>query len=158
MKTKVWKPAAVKIPLTTGQGRRPYLPLARPVAAGSGEGLTGQVQGKQASDIEERFARGLSKNSQVLSFEFRTLYFSPAGVGGGAELDFLVRAGINWGVQTDGAFSHKSAEQRAHDVLQDARLSDYLLGAGIIDQPIVRVPGDRLQTQADADATVKGMF
>lgn len=154
---KVWKPTPYKFPLRAEE-RRPYVRVQRPKAKDERETLTGLVQGKDASDIEERAARAMSALSAVRSFEFRVLYFSPEGIGGGAELDFLVQAGLRWGVQIDGEFSHKSAEARAHDALQDARLGERLMKGGAIDQPIVRVPGFELASQELADRFFERLF
>ena len=59
------------------------------------EGLTGFIGGLKASDIEERFARSLSKYK--LEYTFRQHYFGPARTTPGAiEVDFMVNLGATW--------------------------------------------------------------
>lgn len=126
------------------------------------------VQGKRASDIEERFARALDKNERVDSYEFIVHEITGANLPGEAQLDFLVTAGgQQFAVQVDGEFAHKSAEQRASDAVQDARLSEAL--KDVISEPyptsgiaanglIARVPGYLLEDQHEADKLVQEMF
>lgn len=131
------------------------------------ERLDQVVQGKRASDIEERFARALEKNERVEGYDFIVHEITGANLPGEAQLDFVVRAGGQFAVQIDGAFAHKSAEQKANDAVQDARLSERLDGIISAPQPvaqvkanslIARVPGYLLEDQPAADALVEEMF
>jgi hypothetical protein len=146
----------------------PLQPANRAQAQKEVEGLTQTVQGKRASDIEERFARALDGNERVEGYDFIVHQITGANLPGEAQLDFLVTSGgQQYAVQIDGEFAHKSAEQRAGDAVQDARLSEALGNviaapapvAGIpINGLIARVPGLLLEDQAAADAIVEELF
>jgi hypothetical protein len=145
---KPFKPFKYKLP-----ARPPKQPLNRVTATDEGERLTGFVLGKDASDLEERFARALDRAD--LDYRFQWEVLGPATVPGQEnQIDFLVE-GV-WPTEVDGMFVHKSAAKKAHDAMRDAILNDYLSGGGMY--PIRRVPGDRLEDQAGADATVEEMF
>lgn len=126
------------------------------------------VQGKRASDIEERFARGLDKTASVDGYDFIVHEITGANLPGEAQLDFLVYSGgEQFAVQIDGQFAHKSAAQRESDRIQDARLSQAIKDqvsapfptAGVpANGLIARVPGLLLETQAAADQLVSEMF
>ena len=126
------------------------------------EVLTGQVNGQDASDIEERFARALNK--QQISFEFRVFNFAPVrNVPGADETDFMVYSyGAIQPVEIDGEFAHKTQAQRAGDLAKDAVLNDYLSGQGY--NPVMRIPDGTvtmagiLDEQGSADALVEELF
>lgn len=120
------------------------------------EGLTGYVQGFKASDIEERFARALSKNKRVDSYEFQLQYYAGKNIPGEIRLDFMVHSGFDYPVMIDGEYAHKSADAKAHDQMQRERLDMILLGTGAL--PTQAVDGTLLQTQEEADAVVRRMF
>jgi len=80
---------------------------------------------------------------------------------GSIELDFLVYTGTSYPVQIDGDWIHRSAEAKAHDLLQDARLNAILQPRGAM--PVERIPGYKLQdgreaSQDKADRIVEEMF
>lgn len=125
------------------------------------EGLTGYVQGWEASDIEERFARAL--DDMNLQYSFRDHYFGPArNTPGAIEVDFMVENGGYWPVQIDGEYAHRTAQQRERDRLNDARLNQYFNSHGV--NVVSRVPdGNRfmvgdLDTQEGANMVVEDLF
>ena len=120
------------------------------------EGLTGFVQGWPASDIEERFARALNKNKRVDSYQFQVQYYAGKNLPGEIRLDFMVKAGFDYPIMIDGEYAHKSAEAKAHDMVQRQRLDMILLGTGAM--PTQSVDGMLLQTQEEADAVVRRLF
>lgn len=132
------------------------------------ERLDRAVQGKRASDIEERFARGLDANPRVESYEFIVHNITGANLPGEAQLDFMVSSGgQQFAVQIDGQFAHKSAEQKNNDAVQDARLSEAIKDE--VSEPfpvpgvpanglVARVPGYLLENQDAADSLVQEMF
>ena len=118
------------------------------------EELSGEVDGVPASDIEERFARALIKAG--LPFEFRKPVLAPRNMPGSYEIDFLVyKDGLEYPVQIDGEYAHKSAEQRAKDQLKDMVLNNAKRGEF---EPVTRVEYTKLDTQEVADNTVEEMF
>ncbi len=121
------------------------------------ENLTGYVQDKNASDIEERYARGLNKNPRVLWYVFREPQIAPAGFPGSVDLDFLVSTPAFYPIQIDGEYAHASAAQRERDRLNDAVLDDYLRRT-LDAHPVQRVPWIKLETQEDADRVVAESF
>jgi hypothetical protein len=120
------------------------------------EGLTGFVGDWEASDIEERFARSLSKEG--IAFSFREHFFGPTRTTPGAvEVDFLVQVGPEiYPVFLDGEYAHKSQSQKDTDKLKDARFDELGMGYGF--NPSTRIEGEKLQTQEDTDEVVKEMF
>lgn len=150
------------------QPRPPLQPVNRVQGAKDEEHLDQVVQGKAASDIEERWARALDKRDRVESYEFIVHEITGANLPGEAQLDFLVYSGGQaFAVQIDGDFAHRSAEQKANDAIQDARLSEAMRGqlappypaAGVVANGLIaRVPGHLLETQAAADALAQEMF
>lgn len=156
-KIKQWKPEEVKFDIRAlHKGRGKYVRVQRPKPVSDDEpALTGLVDGQQASDIEERFARALRSNSKIIYFEFRKIIIAPRYEAGSIEIDFLVHAGTLTPIQTDGDWIHKTAEARAHDALQDTLTDQYLADAGYSAQPSIRIPGTRLATQEQADSAVR---
>lgn len=122
------------------------------------EVLTGKVQNKDATDIEERMARALDK--QGIDYEFQASYIAQMSLPGEVRLDFLVFSdGLYYPIQCDGAYAHKSASQKARDRDRDAVLNKRLSG---LTQPVVRVPSNEylfdLQDQDNADSFVREFF
>ena len=148
------KPYKYKVPRSGGG--MSHSPLNRPKKLVENEGLTGIVNGETATDIEERFARALWKNQRVESFDFQNSYFSGRNLPGEVRPDFIVYSGTSFPVQIDGAFAHRTAEQKASDRAKDAMLDGLLgpLGAA----KTQRIEGDKLETQDDADRLVQEMF
>ena len=118
------------------------------------ERLTGQVNGKKASDLEERFYRATRKDRRIQWVRFETVYGAPSsGMYGSAELDFLLFTGTHYPVQIDGEWIHKSAEARHSDYEHDLIIMERLRSRGV--QEISRVRGKYLKTQKDADSVVQ---
>lgn len=146
----------------------PLRNVDRAEAEREAERLEGVVQGKRASDIEERYARSLDKNPRVDGYDFIVHEITGANLPGEAQLDFLVYSGgQQFAVQVDGAFAHKTAEQKQHDAVQDTRLSEALKDqiaapapvAGLaLNGLIARIPGWMLATQASADQLAQEMY
>lgn len=113
------------------------------------EQLSGQVQGKSASDIEERVARALYKLQ--LPFRFQVDYFGGRSLSGGLVLDFLVLTPLPIPILVQGEYWH-SGESKARDAYNIARLLD--LFKGQIAVP-VELFGQDLQSQEDADRQVR---
>ena len=72
------------------------------------------------------------------------------------EVDFVVYDGQPQPIEIDGAYAHKSAEQKANDMTRDAILNEELSKHGYL--PIIRVPGTELETQEDTTAVVEEIF
>jgi len=136
--------------------KEPKATYPQPVA--EVEVLTGKVQNKDATDIEERMARALDK--QGIAYEFQTSFIAQMSLPGEIRLDFLVfHDGLYYPIQADGAYAHKSATQKARDRDRDAVLNHRLRGLA---QPIVRVPSDEqrydLTTMDSAQDFVREFF
>lgn len=115
------------------------------------EGLTGFVQGKEASDLEERFARALSTYGLDYTFKFyvETSYTLPYQE---KQVDFVVQRGQPEPWEVDGEFTHKSAEQQEYDQARDAQVNEALMPYGY--RPVQRVTEEYLGTQDGADLFV----
>lgn len=113
------------------------------------ETFVGEINGLKASDLEERSVRSITKLGG--EYEFRVPFVAGRNLPGEAELDFMVDFnGVYQPAQVDGGFAHKAAAQKAEDAVKDA-IIDAILGDGYL--PVVRIPGDKLQTQDDSDQT-----
>lgn len=133
--------------------------IAKPQEFKTDEQLTGFVQGWDASDIEERFARALNRyaKSIPIDYEFRTTIFGSRNEVGFKELDYRVQTVTgNYVFQIDGEFAHKSAATKAEDTVTDQRINELLKNEGYF--PVKRIPGDKLATQEQADALVKDLI
>jgi len=129
------------------------------------EQLSGMVQGKKASDIEERFARALEGNKRIEGYSFLQHYFGPTRTTPGAvEVDFMVQAGGEWyPVQIDGEYAHKTQQQRDKDAQKDQILNKYFGKFGNI-KNVMRIPDATtmhagiLDAQESADQLVKRIW
>ena len=126
--------------------------LSRPVA---NEGLTGWVNGKEASDIEERFARALRNNNVDYSFriDIPTAVSIP---GEDKEIDFLIGDAVRTAVEIDGEIGHKTEGQQARDIVREILVNEQLKKAGI--RPTVRIPWTKLLDQETANRTVQELL
>jgi len=135
-------------------GKRPP-----PVRADDREALTGWVNGMEASDIEERFARSLEKMRQerrIENYGFRVPYVAGRWMPGSIELDYAVyTGGMVQPVQIDGTYAHKNGNQKAQDSIKDAILNDLLKQVAF---PVIRIPGYELETQEEADEQARRLF
>lgn len=119
------------------------------------ETLSKMVQGQPASDIEERFARALSRRQYA--YAFRQVINVPFQIPGQKnEVDFIVFEQGTWPIEIDGEFTHKTSEQRAHDSTRDAILDEHLGQWGW--QRIQRIPGEDLEDQEMANRKVDEIF
>jgi hypothetical protein len=133
--------------------RPPKQPLNRIAGTSEDERLTGFVHGKEASDLEERFARALGGAGKDYIFEYEVV--GPTTIPGQEnQIDFIVDD--IYPVEVDGQFTHKSGAQKAHDQLRDAVLNEHLKQYGW--NPIDRISGDKLETQEQADQIVREKF
>lgn len=126
---------------------------------GEKEVFTGVVQGKKASDLEERFARSLEKNG--IGFEFRVRISSMiagarrltkvfANLPGEVEIDALVQHDRTIPVMIDGFIGHMMAPwQQERDQEKTAIVNDF--GKQFGWQEVVRIPFTELETQTLSD-------
>lgn len=119
--------------------------------------LTATVQGQKASDLEERFARALSKLNRNFIFQYVIPAYDGAPIAnlpGEVHLDFLDVTDIPRPYAVDDvSFIHKGAEALADDMQDDIRTNAFFSQYG--GAPVKRVPGNYLQTQEMADAYVR---
>ena len=115
------------------------------------EGLTGFVQDKEASDLEERFSRALYAYNIDFTFQVSvdTAYTLPHQE---KQVDFMVYAGQPQPWEVDGQWIHKSAEQKQYDRDRDAQIDEALRGQGYL--PVARVTEEYLGTQDGANLFV----
>ena len=109
------------------------------------------VQGKRASDLEERFARALYKAD--LPFEFQVWIWVR---GGHKRLDFLVHHGLIYPVEVDGVIAHRTSAQQGNDIVREALLNEAFLRRGWM--ALRRVSWRQLDTQSAADRVVRELF
>ena len=117
--------------------------------------LTGKVKGKRASDLEERFARGLTAAGLEFTFQYQVKLESSLP-GQEKVIDFLVDAGWRYPVEIDGVIAHRTAVQQGRDLLREILLNHSLHKWGIL--PIQRVKWWQLNAQEMADRAVRQMF
>ena len=124
---------------------------ALPQTPAEGEGLTGFVQDKEASDLEERFSRALYAYNIDFAFQVLvdTAYTLPHQE---KQVDFMVYAGQPQPWEVDGQWIHKSAEQKQYDRDRDAQIDEALRGQGYL--PVARVTEEYLGTQDGANQFV----
>lgn len=132
-------------------------------SVGSAEQLTGMVNGQAASDLEERVAIALSKLQ--IPFQFRARINPLVGlteerqnVVGEVEIDFLCDfLGRLYPINVDGEISHFfMASQRTKDEQKTAKINAALKVYNA--HPLIRLPYTILQTQEEADRTIKYGF
>lgn len=130
----------------------PRMPVNRLGGTTEEEILSGYVDGKPASDLEERWARAerRAKRDFIFQYTVNTPYQLP---GEGNSVDFMDTTDTWQPIEIDGNFVHKSAQQRAHDEARDAMLNQVFAERSIL--PIVRIPGDDIPTPEDADRLLK---
>ena len=115
--------------------------------------LTGWVNGQEASDIEERFARSLS--SEGFSFSFNVPIPTAVSLPGEKKIiDFLIHD-LALPVEVDGEIGHKTQAQKGNDVVRDLMLNPVLRKEGFSE--IVHVPYWKLETQDLSNATVRAL-
>ena len=118
--------------------------------------LTGSLLGKRATDIEERFGRALLSVKLRFRFQvrFRTADHAP---GRKKVVDFVVESkGIDHPVEIDGRIGHLTSAQQGKDAVREAMLNEVFVKRGLA--LLQRVSWTELETQEDADRTVRRMF
>jgi hypothetical protein len=140
-----------------GTPKEPIVPVV-PIEDKEIEQLSGQVNGKTASDIEERFAKSMAGMQTVKGYQFRYVFFGPRNSTGSVEVDYLavLAGGRAYAILIDGEYSHKSAAQIGRDKLNDQKLWSKLRGQ--ISAPPIRIPADKLSNQEMSDATAKELL
>ncbi len=132
----------------------PSVAVAKPTREVTEE-LTGYVRGIPAnSEAEERFARGLEKNPNVVGYWFRVPMGAPRGMPGWKELDFLVQtaSGQAFAFQiADFEFIHHGAKATAYDQIESQLIKDYLSKDGFIIDEVTWVDANKLADQEEAD-------
>ena len=124
------------------------------------EPLTGWVNGLEASDIEERFARGL-RNLQR-EFQFQVEFNLSVNDTIGADprdfkrVDFLVSNYLEYPVEIYGEIGHDTAAEQGKDELREFALNDAFKGMGL--RPLQVVWWWELDTQDMADRKAETMF
>ena len=117
--------------------------------------LTGWVHGKRATDIEERFARGLT--SMKLEFRFQVPFFTRLTILGHEKVvDFVVENGFLYPIEVDGPVWHTIGTERGKDDVREILLNEVFRSIGHMS--LQRVAWWRLETQAMADEVVGEMF
>lgn len=117
--------------------------------------LTGVVLGQKASVPEERAFRAMLK-LKPNGIQFQVSLGAPKGMPGWKSLDFLVidQQKKLHPVQIDGlGIAHKTSQQKNKDKIENIVVDKALKIYNAT--PVLRVPDNLLQTQAQADATFK---
>ena len=117
------------------------------------EGLTGIVQGQDASDLEERVARSLYKRKLefVFQYEVRTAVSLPHE---DRFVDFIVNDIGTWqALEIDGEIGHKTQSQKEKDEMRDVFVNEALKWEGI--EPIIRIGWEKLETQELTDRAIR---
>ncbi|MCB2179447.1 hypothetical protein KQH61_05950 [bacterium] len=141
----------------TPNTRMPRLTLNRLQPPGDEEEeLTGWVNGKPASDLEERYARGL--RAMKLEFSFQVEFSTAVSlVGEDKVVDFVVQyGGMYFPVDINGAIGHSSSAQRGRDAVRETLLNEIFDQRGMAHLQTVWY--DELGDQTAADLVVKRMF
>ena len=136
--------------------RRQAQPINRLLKIGPDEKLTGKVNGLDATDIEERFARALA--SVGLKFRFQVRFWTAnSAPWQEKEVDFVVlAAGMFQPVEVDGQIGHRTSAQLGRDAIREVLLNAIFRRLGYL--PLVRVKWFELETQEMADEVVRRMF
>lgn len=117
--------------------------------------LSGRLQGKKATDIEERVGRALSRLR--LPFRFQVLLPVPGSLPGrGKRLDFLIQNGWQQPLEVDGPRWHITSAQLGQDRLREALLNQVFRRIGW--RPLKRLKWWQLQDQASADRAVRALW
>jgi hypothetical protein len=119
------------------------------------ETFAGEIQGKDASDLEERWARTADKRGD--GYDFRTANVVGRNLPGEVELDFLMYVNPEQPqpIQIDGEIGHNTKAEQDEDAVKDAILNEELKGYAA---PVIRVKWDKLQSQEDTDRTYAEIF
>ena len=117
--------------------------------------FSGQVQGQQASEPEERLARALDNAN--LQYIFRYIVGAPKGLPGWKEVDFIVASGgLIYAIEVDTAFTHRNKRQK--DKLHDAIIQNDqgVRSLGTLFPEVIHADGDsELADENNAENFVK---
>ena len=135
--------------------RPPKETLNRIQGTSEDEALTGFVNGKEASDLEERWAGAEKRANREFIFQFfmDTPFSLP---GEDRQIDIVDTTEVWQPVELDGGIAHKGGAQRAKDKVRDAILNAELAKQGVL--PILRIDGDSIATPEDADRVLREIF
>ena len=119
--------------------------------------LTGWVHGKEASDLEERFYRGV-RNTGISDEDIH--YDVPVRVTAGMRLeekkvDFMIDLGVMQPVEVDGYIGHHTSAQQGYDQVRETLLNAEFRKRGI--HPLKRVKWWQVETQEMADAAARSI-
>jgi len=135
--------------------------VKKPTFANEPEQLSGQVNGIDAAQDEERYARALDRNKAVRRYWFRINPTGiPKGMPGWLELDFLVETGFEYRAfeLDDMEFVHRGQRKGAEMVIKDLKRREGLALMGIVVKEIEHIDAAKLQNQDDADRTVRNLL
>ena len=136
------------------RARRPEPSFERPL--GEQEILTGFVNGKTASDLEERFANALEEVGLDYIFQYivETAYTLPDE---GKKVDFVVNdGGTEVAVEPGASFIHGTQSEKERSRQREAIINPILALRGI--GPIIMLPLDRPSSAEDARELVAEVF
>lgn len=139
--------------------RIPRKPLAfgKITRANDDEILSGFIYGAEASDIEERFARALNKDTRVAGYSFREPVITARNLPGQLEVDFVVQVGPEiQPYQIDGEYAHKGLSKKQDDARKDAMVNAYYEQYGA--KLVRRIDGELLRNQDEADKLVRSLL
>lgn len=133
------------------------LPFGQIQKVKKAEYLSGYVFGMKASDIEERFAKALSKEKRVTEFQFRVPVINQRNLPGQLEVDFIATSGASVYVfQVDGEMAHKGYGKKQDDMRKDVLVNQHMKRYNAF--PVKRIDGNSLSTQEQADQTVRELI
>ena len=113
------------------------------------EELIGQVLGRSATDIEERMFYGFINNGvDEGDIDFQPTLIGGRYLPGEVRPDFATYSPFLQIWYADGEYYHKTQAQKDHDKFQDAVLMQ------MYEVEPIRITGEDLQTQEDADREV----
>lgn len=113
--------------------------------------LTRLVQGKRASDLEERLARALYKAE--MNFEFQVWVWVQSGL---KRVDFVVHYGLLYPVEVDGVIGHRTGAQQGNDAVRETLLNEAFHRRGWT--ALRRVKWWQLENQAAADRVARALI
>ena len=132
--------------------RRPDIPRLK--FGKTTEELVGVVQGRKATDIEERMYKAFLRSGvNANNIDYQPSFVAGRNMSGEIRPDFaLYGGGLIQIWYADGDFFHRTAAQRKRDEMNDSILFQRMDGK--IEFPI-RIAGQDLETQQKADEAVR---
>ena len=110
--------------------------------------------------MAERFANALDAYPVVTYYKYSVLIDTPFQIPGQLnEVDFFVYVGVwVYPIEIDSEMAHKTAEQKAHDMIRDQQLDPVIAKKWPGARNIQRIPGAKVQTRDDANLLVRSLF